>query len=68
MVLISEALKNRVEHPFYGYTQPGHGVVSSVVERLKSKYNWEIEPEWIVFTQGVVPALQVGCEIYYTSR
>ena len=42
MVLISEALKNRVEHPFYGYTQPGHGVVSSVVERLKSKYNWEI--------------------------
>ncbi len=57
---IKEALKNRVDHPFYGYTQPGNDVVGSVVERLKKKYNWDVDPEWIVFTPGVVPALQTA--------
>ena len=57
---IKEALKKRVEHPFYGYTMPGTNVVDSVVERLQKKYNWKIEPEWIVFTPGVVPALQTA--------
>ena len=57
---IKEAIKNRAEHPFYGYTQPGRSVVDSVVQRLKKKYNWNIEPERVVFTPGVVPALQTA--------
>ena len=57
---IKEAIKTRAEHPFYGYTQPGRNVVDSVVKRLKKKYNWNIEPEWVVFTPGVVPALQTA--------
>jgi len=57
---IKEAIKTRAEHPFYGYTQPGGSVVDSVVQRLKKKYNWNIEPEWVVFTPGVVPALQTA--------
>jgi cystathionine beta-lyase len=57
---IKEAIKARAEHPFYGYTQPGRTVVDSVVKRLKKKYNWNIEPEWVVFTPGVVPALQTA--------
>lgn len=57
---IVDALKRRAEHPIYGYTQPGSSVIESVVERLKRKFNWEIKPEWIVFTPGVVPALHVA--------
>ena len=57
---IIDALKKRVEHPFYGYTQPGSSVIKSVVERMKRKFNWDINPEWIVFTPGVVPALHVA--------
>jgi len=57
---ITDALKKRVEHPFYGYTQPGSSVINSVVDRLKRKFNWDIDPEWIVFTPGVVPALHVA--------
>jgi len=57
---IKEALKTRVEHPFYGYTQPGSDVVDSVIQRMKKKYEWNIDPEWIVFTPGVVPALQTA--------
>ena len=57
---ITDALKERVEHPFYGYSQAGKGVLNSVVERMKRKFNWDIKPEWIVFTPGVVPALHVA--------
>ncbi len=57
---IVEALKQRSEHPFHGYTQPGPSVIESVVERAERKFNWKIKPEWIVFTPGVVPALNVA--------
>lgn len=57
---ITDALKKRVEHPFYGYSQAGASVLNSVVERMKRKYNWDIRSEWIVFTPGVVPALHVA--------
>lgn len=57
---ITDALKKRVEHPFYGYTQPGSKVIGSIVERMKLKFNWNIKPEWVVFTPGVVPALHVA--------
>jgi cysteine-S-conjugate beta-lyase len=57
---IIDALEKRVEHPFYGYTEPGTSVINSVVERMKRKFDWNIKPEWIVFTPGVVPALHVA--------
>ncbi|MEW6186923.1 MAG: MalY/PatB family protein [Thermodesulfobacteriota bacterium] len=57
---IVEALRKRADHPFYGYTQPGPGVFEAVVERMQRKYNWTIQPEWVVFTPGVVPALNMA--------
>ena len=57
---IVEALKKRAEHAFYGYTTPGAGVIQSVVDRMQRKFNWKIKPEWVVFTPGVVPALNVA--------
>src|SRR4030042_1978464 len=57
---IVEALKKRAEHPFYGYSYPGDELTNVVVQRMKKKYNWKIKPEWIVFTPGVVPALNVA--------
>jgi len=57
---IVEALKQRAEHPFYGYTQPWPGVYEAVMERMQRKFGWTIEAEWIVFTPGVVPALHVA--------
>ena len=57
---IRDALEKRAEHPFYGYTKPGPDVVDAVVERMWRKFKWKIEPEWVVFTPGVVPALHLA--------
>jgi cystathionine beta-lyase len=57
---VVEALKRRAEHPCYGYTKAGAGVIASVVERMDRKFHWRIKPEWIVFTPGLIPALHVA--------
>jgi cysteine-S-conjugate beta-lyase len=57
---IVEAIIKRAEHPFYGYTQPGEGIKGCIIERMQRKYNWRIKPEWVVFTPGVVPALNAA--------
>lgn len=57
---IVDALKKRAEHEFYGYTSASAGAVQSVVDRMWNKFAWRIKPEWIVFTPGVVPALNVA--------
>jgi cystathionine beta-lyase len=57
---IVEALKKRIEHEFYGYTLPGGSVIDSVVDRMRRKFNWKIERDWVVLTPGVVPALNVA--------
>ena len=56
---ITEALKKRAEHEFYGYTQAGPSVIESVTDRVQRKFGWKIEPEWVVFTPGVIPAISI---------
>jgi len=57
---IIEAIKKRLNHPIFGYSKPWQSLLNSVVERMKKKFNWEIKPEWIVFTPGVVPAISTA--------
>lgn len=54
---IVDALKKRADHEFFGYTQPGPNLIKAVIDRLQRKFDWKINPEWIVFTSGVIPAL-----------
>ena len=57
---IVEALETRAKHEFYGYTQQGPGIIGAITERLEKKFGWRIEPEWVVFTPGVIPAINVA--------
>ncbi len=57
---IMEAIRRRSQHEFMGYTRPGPELIRLIVERTLRKFNWKIEPEWIVFTPGVIPALHTA--------
>ncbi len=57
---IVEALKKRAEHEFYGYTHAGPELIEAFVDRVKRKFDWKIEPEWVVLTPGVIPALNIA--------
>lgn len=47
-----EALKKRLEHPFFGYTFPGESVYQAVISYYKRRYDFDVK-EWILFNHGV---------------
>lgn len=57
---IIEALHERIAHGVYGYTIADEEMENLVVERMRNLYNWEIEKEWIVWTPGLVTALNIA--------
>jgi cystathionine beta-lyase len=61
---VLEALRGRVEHGVFGYAVPPKELLQVVVERMEQKYQWKIEPSWIVWMPGVVPALNVACRAF----
>jgi len=61
---VLEALHRRVDHGIFGYAAPGDELVAVVVARLQAKYRWQVEPSWIVWLPGLVPALNVSCRAF----
>jgi len=63
---ILQALHERVEDGLFGYTLPAHDTeaVDAVVGWCAKQYDWKIEPSWIVWTPGVVPAFNVAIQAY----
>lgn len=55
-VLIN-ALKKRVEHGIFGYTNPGDSYNEAVINWFKKRHNWIIKKEWIQYSPGIVPAI-----------
>lgn len=63
---ILESLSGRIEHGNLGYVLPGQyqPAIDAVVRWLKDKHNWDIDPLWLVWTPGVVPAFNAACKAY----
>lgn len=64
---IVDAIKKRADHPIYGYTRSG-GIVKAVTERLYRLYGWEVKPEWVLMTPGVVPAVNAAVKAFAGPR
>ncbi len=50
---IIQALQERVAHGIFGYPGEPPRMREVIVERLKRRYDWAIEPEWITFIPNV---------------
>ena len=46
---VLEALKKRLEHPFFGYTFPGESVYQAVISYYKRRYDFDVKKEWILY-------------------
>ena len=58
---IRKALEKRLTHPVFGYTVGTDTTARIVCDKLKADYDWHVDPDWIVWTPGVVPALWASC-------
>ena len=53
---VINALRARVEHGVFGYPTEPPELRGVLVERMQRLYGWEVDPEWIIFSPGVVVA------------
>jgi len=56
---VKQALQERVEHGIFGYTWPDNLVKNKIKGWLNKRHNWEVEPDWITYSPGVIPSLHM---------
>jgi len=56
---IIDALAARVAHGVFGYTDPPAELAPTIVRTLHRDYDWQIEPDWIVWLPSLVVGLNV---------
>lgn len=55
------ALQQRIACGVFGYGRPWPALIESIVAHCARAYAWTIEPDWLVWLPGLVPALHVAC-------
>jgi len=61
---ILAALRKRVDHGIFGYSNPPAGLIDATLAHLEKEYDWKIEPDWIVWLPGLVVGLNVVCRAF----
>lgn len=61
---IITAIEERVRHGIFGYTESREKYFAAVSGWMKERHDWEVQPEWLVKTPGVVFALAMAVKAY----
>jgi len=61
---VGAAILERAAHPIYGYTNRSEEYYRSFIDWMKRRNSWNIGREWIAFSPGVVPALNLAVLAY----
>lgn len=61
---VQKAIKDRANHPIYGYTVRPTDFFDSIKNWQSKRYNWQIENSWIEFSPGVVPSLGLAIQAF----
>ena len=51
---VTEALKRRAAHGIFGYTRVPSAYYEAVTDWFERRHGWKINPDWIIYTTGVV--------------
>ncbi|MGK0185772.1 MAG: cystathionine beta-lyase [Verrucomicrobiales bacterium] len=58
---VVDAVQQRVAHAVFGYSRPHSGVIDATLAYLQRAHGVEVDPSWIVWLPGCVPALSMAC-------
>jgi cystathionine beta-lyase len=61
---VLEALRKRVEHGIFGYTERTDSYYTAITSWMKRRFDWNIQKTKIVFTPGVIVALNLIIQAY----
>lgn len=54
---IIEALRNRVEHGIFGYSDSDEEWERSICDWWSTNHHWNVQAEWLLFSSGVIPII-----------
>lgn len=61
---IEDALVNRAKEAIFGYSDIVEEYYEAVAKWMKRRHDWDVKPEWLVKTPGVVFALAMAVKAY----
>ena len=61
---VEDALIERARHGVFGYTESGECYFEAVAGWMKTHHNWDVKPQWLIKTPGVVFALAMAVKAY----
>ena len=61
---IQEALMRRVEHGIFGYSDVQEEYFGVVRKWMERRHGWQVRPEWMVKTPGIVFALSIAVKAF----
>ena len=61
---IIDAIKARAEHGMFGYDFFMPDVNEVICQRMKTLYDWDIEPDWIIHMPGVIAGISMACKTF----
>lgn len=61
---ILQKLSNRLKHPILGYTIRDNDYNRSIVWWMKKRFGWEIKPEWLSYSPGIVAGLNHAVQAF----
>ena len=61
---VEDAVMERTKHAIFGYTESKEEYFQAVAGWMRRHHNWEIRPEWLIKTPGVVFALAMAVKAF----
>jgi cystathionine beta-lyase len=58
---VIESLHQRVDHGVFGYGVAPAELYEVICTVLAARYDWQVQPEWLVWLPGLVSGLNIAC-------
>ena len=61
---IIRALRQRLEHPLFGYTTEPEGYKAAIIDWIASHHGWRVKPEWLSYIPGIVKGIGMAINVF----
>lgn len=61
---VTDALRERLEHPIFGYSYICEECKTAAANWLKKRHGLAVETDWMLFHQGVIPAMASIIDVF----
>lgn len=61
---ITDALRQRMEHPIFGYTIEPHDYWQTVAQWIAVHHDWVVRQEWLTYIPGVVKGIGMAINVF----